>query len=91
MHPNPPNKDEDATPGPGFVKIRRKKFPVPAGYGGWLKSDQEMCDDMWTICENRTRKEIVACMSNPMKAKAETSADKTREHAVFVHVFASWL
>ena len=95
MHFNPhllgrlsPHKDEDATPAPALVKIRRKHVPVLVGDGGRLKFDQEMCDDMWKICKNRMHKEIVACMSHPVKAKAGAFADKTREH-VFVHVFAN--
>ena len=72
-----PNKDEDATPAPVFVKIGRKRFPLSTGYGGRLKSDQEACDDMWQICKNCTYKEILVWMSDAVKAKAEASADKT--------------
>ena len=58
-------------------------------YGGRLNSDQETCDDMWTICKSCTRKEILACMSDPVKAKAKASADKSKENEVYVRVFAS--
>ena len=44
---------------------------------------------MWTICKNCIRKEIMACASDPVEAKAEASVDRTREHAIFVGVFAS--
>ena len=64
---------------------------VFASYGGRLKSDQEACDDMWKICKNGTCKEIVACMSDSMRAKEEAFVNKTKEHVVFVRVFAPWL
>ena len=79
------------TPAAAFVNIGRKRFPVLASYSGRLTCNQETCYDMWKICKNTTRKEIVACMSDPLKAKAEAEADKTREHALFVCVFANWL
>ena len=81
----------DATPAPTFLKFGRKRFPVPTGYGGRLTSDQETCDDMRKISKTCAREEIMACVSHPLKAKAEASADKTREHAVFVRVVANWL
>ena len=86
-----PNKDEDETPASVFVKIGRTVSPVPSGFGGRLKSDQGTCDDIWQICPKRTCKEILARMSDPMKAKAEASTNKSKGHVVFVHVFARWL
>ena len=85
------SRNQEATPAPAFVKIGKKHFPVPATYGGRLKFDQEPCDDMLTICKSHTHKEIVACMSNPVKAKAKAASDKSKENAAFVRVFASWL
>ena len=70
--PQPATNEEvfdSKTPAAVFVKIPKKQFSVSAGYGGRLKFDQDMCGDMWTICKGRTHKEIVACMSNPVKAK----------------------
>ena len=51
-------------PPPAFLKIGQKHFPVPASYGGRLKYDQEMCENMWHICKICTRKEILAGMSD---------------------------
>ena len=84
------NKDEEATPVAVFVKVQRMRFQVFAGYGGRLKPDQEMCNDMWQICQKHTLKDTLACLSDLAKATAEASADKTKKHAVVVHVFANW-
>ena len=85
------SKDKEATPAPAFIKIGKKQFPVVAGYGGRLKSDQETFDNVSTICKRHPHKEIVACMSNVMKAKAHASSDKGKRYVVFVWVFACWL
>ena len=84
MHRNPPlmrrffdNKEKEAAPAPVFVKIGRKWFPVPACYGGRLAFDQETCSNMWTICKSRTHKEMVSCMSNPVKAKVQWTKAKS--------------
>ena len=84
------NKDNEAIPTPVIVQTGMKRFLVPTGYGGRLKSNQEACDNVWTIRKSRT-KEIVECMPNLVKAKAEASAKKSKEYAMFVRVFASWL
>ena len=48
---------------------------------------------MEKICNFCTCKEIVACMSDLVRGKAEAKAsvDKMKEHVVFVRVFAIWL
>ena len=83
------SKGKEATLTSAFVKIKKKQFPVLVAYGGMLKSDQETCDDMRTICKSCTCKEIAACMSNPVKTKAQASSDKSKEYVVFVRVFAN--
>ena len=85
------SKDKEAIPATAFAIIGKKRFPVPTGYGGRLKLDQEKCDDMSAICKSRMREEIMACMSDPVKAKAHASSDKSKLHAVFVCVFATWV
>ena len=40
-----PNKDQDATCAPAFVKSWRKRFLGPAGYGGRPKADHDMSSD----------------------------------------------
>ena len=98
MHHNLPlmtrffdSKDKEVTLAATVVTIGKKQFPVPAGYGAWLKSHQETCDNMYTVCKSRTRKDFIACMPNLVKAKAQASSDKSKEHVVFVYMFASWL
>ena len=46
---------------------------------------------MWQVCQKHTRKEILVCMSDRVKAKAKASVNKAREHAVFVLMFANCL
>ena len=74
-----PNKDEDATPIPVFV---RKWFPVLARYGGRIKFDREACDDMWQICKlppPHPAQGALGLHVRSSEAKAEALTDKTKQ------------
>ena len=72
LHPTSPGKGspkkatilvpggEHAHPAPVFAKVGKKRFEVSAGYGGSMKADHEMCNDMWLVVGRCTLQELLA-------------------------------